>query len=164
MSILVPDGSALVALSKVRSWWAPFCDYNEIQALPASGAFWVPAAPAQIEPLTEQKTEFVFIFEDSQHAHEFLEAFHEVHRDDPKLQATWPHYKVIPLSPQQVVGALIGHGLTPIQVRRDWAPEMFRLYRDGHHGASGSRHGPAVQFAVDHALEDAARIERERRV
>jgi len=164
MSLFDP-GSALTALAAVRTWWVAFCQYDDMQALPASGGYFLPASGTEILSTGKGTIELsaVFIFEYDQHAHEFLDVFHEVHKDDPKLQTTWKFMKVMGLRPEQVVGSLLRHGLVPVQVRREWAPAMFRLYRDGHVKSAG-RHGPALQFAVDHALEDAARIERERRV
>jgi len=154
------------ALKDVPIWWTAMCQYDDLQALPASGAFFLPASgpePVYLGAQGVRDVNAVYVFEYDQHAHEFLDVFHEVHKDDPKLQTTWKFMKVVGLTPDQVINSVLRHGLVPVQVRREWAPAMFKLYREGHVKSQG-RHGPAFQFAVDHALEDAARIERERRV
>jgi len=162
MSLFGP-GNALLALRATPEWWVPVCFYDDIQKLPATGGFFVPASGPEFVPGAGQEMNAVYVFEHDQHAHEFLDAFHEAHKGNPKLQATWSHMKVIGLTPDRVINSILRHGLVPVQVRREWAPAMFQLYREGHVKSQG-RHGPAFQFAVDHALEDAARIERERRV
>ena len=162
MSILVP-GSGAEALAAVPVWWTAVSMYEDLQALPATGAFFIPAAADGLDPLlVKGKVSYVFIFEVDRHAHEFLDAFHEVNKENPKLQAVWKHCKVIGLRPGQVVNVMIKHRLVPVQVRRDWAPALFKRYRDGH-VKSQALHGPAIQFAVDQALEDYARIGREKR-
>lgn len=162
MSLSLLTTPAVRALQAVPTWWVGFCQYEDVQRLPASGGFFLPASGTELVRVGRRAIEMtaVYVFEVDQHAHEFLDAFHEAHKDEVRLQATWKFMKVMGLRPEQVINALLRHGLVPVQVRRDWAPAMFKLYREGHHGAMGSRHGQALQFAVDKALEDYARIER----
>lgn len=154
--------AALLALRAVDPWWVPVTPYEDVQEHPAIGGLFLPACGNQ--PLgrnliaSPQSISGVYVFERDQHAHEFIDAFREAHPDAPVL---WDHVKVVGFHPQQVVSALLRHGLVPVQVRREWAPAMFKLYRDGHVRLLSEKHGPAFKFAVDHALEDYTRIERE---
>ena len=154
--------AATLALRRVNPWWVCMAMYADMQGLPATGGMFIPACGSDpVQPgriVSAQSITAVYVFEVDQHAHEFMEAFREAHPDAPVL---WDHMKVVGITPGQAVNSLLRNGLVPVQVRREWAPEMFRLYRDGHAKLQSERHGPAFKFAVDHSLEDYARIERE---
>lgn len=146
------------ALKAGHGWWVAFMLYEDVQEMPATGGHVLPATgkePLRTGAFTVAGT---YIFLDKAHCEEWIATFKECH---PDVVLLWEHIKPLPLRWDQVEPVLLKFGIVPVQVR-GWAPELFKRYREGHAGMLGDKHGPAWQFAVSQAIDDAAQMARRR--